>query len=119
MSSREEGKGRGTRHIGNGWIDTSLVMGEKPYRLLKGVATLGSLNKAAKEMNIHYHTARCVLSRFEQALGLTLMERKIGGASGGGSWLTGPGQRFVGQYEQFRTEALRTLHELYRKHFTT
>jgi molybdate transport system regulatory protein len=69
-------------------------------------------------MNMPYRMAWCVLDRFEEALGLRLVEKKMGGPSGGGSWLTGPGQRFVGQYEQFRAEALRALNDLFRKHFT-
>ncbi len=118
MTSRKGAKGRNTLYAGNRWIDTSLTMGETPYRLLKGIATLGSLRKAAQQMNMPYRMAWCVLDRFEEALGLTLVEKKVGGASGGGSWLTDPGKRFVGQYEQFRVEALCTLRELFKKHFT-
>ena len=84
---------------------------------LKGVAAFGSLNKAAKETKISYYRARCVLGEFEEAAGLRLMKKKVGGRSGGGSWLTGSGKRFVGHYERFCAEALDALDELFKKHF--
>ncbi len=52
MPTRKEGGDNDMES--NGRLTTSLAMGGTPYRLLKGIAALGSLNKAAREMKMSY-----------------------------------------------------------------
>ncbi len=97
----------------NELLNTSLAMGEKPYGLLKGVAAFGSINKATKALQMSDSHARRILSRLEEAVGFKLIEKKIGGVSGGGSWLTDAGHRFIERYEQFRSDAADAFDELF------
>jgi len=100
------------------WLDNNgKAFGEGPYRLLKGVEKLGSLHQAAMEMKMSYRKAWLTVNACEERLGLTLIERQTGGASGGGSYLTVKGKNFVKRYEQFKTETNKAIERIYRKHF--
>jgi molybdate transport system regulatory protein len=100
------------------WLDNDgKAFGEGPYRLLKAIQKTGSLNQAIAEMGISYRKAWSVLNTTEERLGFSLVERRTGGTSGGGTLLTPAGRAFLEQYEQFRQEASDVLHDLYRKHF--
>jgi molybdate transport system regulatory protein len=46
-----------------------------------------------------------------------LLDRKVGGVSGGGSKLTEEARRFMRRYEAFRQEYRETLLRIYDKHF--
>lgn len=70
-------------------------------------------------MGMSYRWALHTLNRFEQTVGVKLVERKIGGAAGGGCRLTVPGRKFLAEYEQFRAEAERAIAELLQRHFAT
>jgi molybdate transport system regulatory protein len=100
------------------WLDNDgKAFGEGPYRLLKGIQRMGSLNQATTEIGMSYRKAWSVLNATEKRLGFTLVERKVGGTSGGGTQLTPAGRAFVAQYEQFRQEVSETLDSLYYKYF--
>ena len=62
--------------------------GKGPCILLKTIDKLGSLNKAAKELNMSYSKAWSIINRAERVLGYSLLETVTGGADGGGSYLT-------------------------------
>ncbi len=57
------------------------------------------------------------MANCEKRLGFSLIERKIGGVSGGGSALTPKARKLLKRYEQFRDEAHNSLNEIFRKHF--
>ncbi len=100
------------------WLDNDgKAFGEGPYRLLKAIQRTGSLNQAITEIGISYRKAWTVLNTSEERLGFALVERKVGGTSGGGTQLTPAGSAFIEQYEQFRKEAGKALNNLYRKYF--
>ncbi len=85
------------------WIeDGEKFYGVGPHLLLRGVAQSGSLSDAAKSMKISYKKALAVIARAEEQLGFKLLDRKIGGASGGGSRLTAQGERWMAQFEGFK-----------------
>ena len=46
-----------------------------------------------------------------------LLDRKVGGVSGGGSTLTEEARRFMRRYEAFRQESRETLLRIHDKHF--
>jgi molybdate transport system regulatory protein len=100
------------------WLDNDgKAFGEGPYRLLKGIEKTGSLRQAAAEQGISYRKAWCILRDAESRLGFSLLERRTGGASGGGSVLTPSGKSFIERYKQFRGEAGEALEQICRKHF--
>jgi molybdate transport system regulatory protein len=100
------------------WLDSDgKAFGEGPYLLLRLVDRIGSLHRAAKEMNMSYRKAWLMLRTMEERLGFSLLERRVGGVSGGGSMLTEEAKRFLDRYEAFHKEADQVLQEIYRKHF--
>lgn len=101
------------------WLDNNgRAFGEGPYRLLKGIEQNGSLRQTAAEQHISYRKAWSILKNTEKKLGLHILERKVGGVSGGGSAITPSGKALMTQYEQFRAEANKALEQIYRKHFS-
>ncbi len=100
------------------WLDNNgKAFGEGPYRVLKQIEKAGSLHQAAMDLNISYRKAWMMLQAAESKLGFTLIDRKIGGVSGGGSLITPSGREFMKRYEQFRAEIEEVLEKTYQKHF--
>ena len=100
------------------WLDCDgKAFGEGPDRLLQRVETTGSLHKAAAEMKMSYRKAWLMLRAMEQRLGFPLLERKVGGVSGGGSQLTPEARDLMKRYDAFRREVEGALQEIYTKHF--
>mgnify|MGYP001947896472 CR=1 FL=1 len=93
------------------------VFGRGPYILLKTIDRLGSLNKAAKELNMSYSKAWSIINRAERVLGYFLLERETGGVDGGGSYLTSGGKAIVKAYEEFCKEAEKSVEEIFNKYF--
>jgi molybdate transport system regulatory protein len=100
------------------WLDCDgKAFGEGPDRLLQRVETSGSLHKAAAELKMSYRKAWLMLHVMEQRLGFPLLDRKVGGVSGGGSQLTAEARQFMKRYEAFRREVEEALQGIYTKHF--
>jgi len=71
------------------WLDRGgKAFGDGPYELLRGVKNLNSLHRAAKQMGMAYSKAWGLVRILEKRLGFTLLERTVGGISGGGSRIT-------------------------------
>ncbi|MEA4871052.1 MAG: NTP transferase domain-containing protein [Christensenella sp.] len=68
---------------------------ERAVRLLECIELEQSLQRGAARAEISYSNAWLLLNRLEEALGCRLVERKLGGATGGGSNLTEDGQAWV------------------------
>jgi len=100
------------------WLDCNgKAFGEGPDRLLQRVEATGSLHRAAADMKMSYRKAWLMLKTMERRLGFALLERKVGGVSGGGSRLTPEARAFMKRYEAFRQEVEGSLREIYHKHF--
>jgi len=100
------------------WLDNNgKAFGEGPYQLLKRIKKTGSLHKAAMEMKMSYRKAWVTINAVEEKLGFSLLERKVGGTSGGGSIITPSGLELMKHYEQFRKEVKKALEIIYHKHF--
>ena len=92
--------------IGNTAID------ERGIRLLECIEREQSLQRGAISAELSYSNAWLTLNRMEEALGCRLVERKLGGATGGGSSLTMDGRNWVSRYrrlEQRLSEDLLTI----------
>ncbi len=85
--------------------------------LLRLTEKYESLNAAAKSMNLSYSKAYKMINGTEDALGFKLLDRKIGGANGGGSTLTPECSEFLNIYEQFSQELESTSEEMFNTYF--
>lgn len=91
--------------------------GQGPYELLKNIDKLGSLRKAAIEMNMAYTKALQLINKAEKELGFKLCEKSIGGKGGGGSVLSNEAREFMNKYEKYADECRRSSQEIYNRYF--
>lgn len=80
-------------------VDGEPVFGSGREALFKAIDRLGSINKAAKDINVSFRKALSYIQTMEQRLGTKLVERKAGGPHGGGAWLTEEAKEFMRKYE--------------------
>ncbi|MGA2315547.1 MAG: LysR family transcriptional regulator [Thermodesulfobacteriota bacterium] len=100
------------------WLDNNgKAFGDGPYKLLRRVEKMGSLHQAAKQMGMSYSKAWRLIRTLEERLGFTLLERKVGGLSGGGSRVTPKGKDLMNHYERFRRNVEKGLEKIYQKYF--
>ncbi len=100
------------------WLDRGgKAFGLGPLKLLRLVRDRGSLRQAAAEMSMSYNKAWHLLRDLESRLGFSLVERSVGGASGGGSRLTKEAEELVDAYGALYEEAEVLLGDLFARHF--
>jgi molybdate transport system regulatory protein len=100
------------------WLDNNgKAFGDGPYELLKRVEETHSLHRAAKEMGMAYSKAWRLIGTMEKRLGFLLIERKVGGLSGGGSRVTSQGKELMKRYNHFQKDVNSSLEKIYRTHF--
>ena len=100
------------------WLDHhGKAFGEGPYQLLKRVEKTNSLHEAAHQMGMAYSKAWKLIQTMEKRLGFALLDKKIGGLSGGGSQVTSKGKELMKRYGQFEKEAKKAIENAYQKHF--
>ena len=102
------------------WLeeDEDRLFGDGPADILRLVDKLGSLSKAAAEINMSYSQAWQLIDKLENKLGFKLLEKQVGGTEGGGSTLTKKGRLLMDTFLSFRTEARREMSKLETKYFT-
>lgn len=74
------------------------VFGPGIAELLERIDRCASIRTATMEMHIAYSKAWTMLRACEEALGYSLIERKVGGEGGGGSVLTAKGRELLTNY---------------------
>lgn len=94
------------------------IFGKGPCLLLEAIGRLGSLKKAANELNMSYSKAWIIINKAEQVLGYSLLQTHIGGLDGGGSYLTPEANTLIKAYNAFNREAKDSAEELYRKYLS-
>jgi molybdate transport system regulatory protein len=100
------------------WLDHhGKAFGEGPYELLKRVEKTNSLHEAASQMRMSYSKAWKLIQSMEKRLGFSLLDKKVGGLSGGGSQVTPKGKELMRRYERFEVDAMRAIEKVYQKHF--
>lgn len=100
------------------WLDNNgKAFGDGPYELLKRVDKGMSLHRAANQMGMSYSKAWRLVRTLEVRLGFALLDRKVGGLSGGGSQVTSRGKDLMNHYGQFRRDAEKGLEKIFQKHF--
>lgn len=80
-------------------VDGEPVFGRGRRFLLQAIDKYGSINQAAKEINISYRKAWSYIKAMEDRLGIRLVERQAGGRNGGGAQLTEDARDFLRRYE--------------------
>ncbi len=78
------------------------VYGDGRQALLENIDHLGSIRQAALEMKMSYRAAWGKIKASEEGLGLKLLERRVGGAQGGGAILTDEARDLMAAYAEFR-----------------
>jgi molybdate transport system regulatory protein len=102
------------------WLDNhGKAFGEGPYELLRRVEKTKSLHQAAHQMGMAYSKAWRLISTMEQRLRVPLLERKAGGHSGGGSWVTPQGKDLMKRYGFFQKDVKASLEKIYHTHFSS
>ena len=100
------------------WLDREgKAFGDGPDKLLRRIEAVGSLHRAAADIKMSYRKAWLMLRGVEQHLGYPLLDRKVGGVSGGGSRLTPEARDLMERYEAFKKEVEAALQQIYAKHF--
>jgi molybdate transport system regulatory protein len=100
------------------WLDhNGKAFGEGPYELLKRVEKTNSLHEAAHQMDMSYSKAWKLIQSMEKRLGFSLLDKKVGGLSGGGSQVTSKAKDFMNRYGRFHKDVEKALEKIYLKHF--
>ncbi len=82
------------------WIEAGgePVFGRGRRFLLEAIDTHGSINQAAKEVDVSFRKAWSHIKAMEERLGVKLVERQAGGKNGGGAVLTEEARKFLKKY---------------------
>lgn len=104
-------------------ISLRLYFNEKAFgpgmvALLREVENTGSLQRAARSMNMAYSKAWKMLRMAEQEWGFPLTDRETGGKDGGGSTLTSQARALMDAYLSFRRDAEAELDRLFDIYFS-
>ena len=100
------------------WLDHhGKAFGDGPYELLKWVDKTKSLHQAAHQMGMAYSKAWKLILTLEERLGFVLLERRVGGKCGGGSWVTPQGKELMKRYRLFQKDVKTSLNRISRTYF--
>lgn len=101
------------------WLSTDTaegVFGDGKYRLLRAIASGGSLRAAATTLAISYRKAWGDLRKAERHLGVPLVERSRGGCTGGSARVTEAGRAWLAAYAAFRAELEQSAANAFARH---
>ncbi len=98
-------------------IDGHNALGPGKVRLLEAIAVHKSLSAAAKRLHMSYRAAWRHLRIIEERTGITVVEPRRGGPTGGGTDLTPQGQALLDAFHNFHREVEEHMHSACRRHF--
>ncbi len=98
-------------------VDGEPVFGRGRRFLLEAIDRHGSINQAARDINISYRKAWGYIAAMEERLGIRLVESQTGGRNGGGSVLTTEGRDFIQRYEKMEEGIREIVDEQFSKAF--
>lgn len=84
-------------------------LGEGKISLLKAIVKFGSINKAAKSMNMSYKKAWKLVEAMNQRSSNPLVIRTAGGIDGGGTQLTDSGEKAIKQFNILKVKLRKFL----------
>lgn len=80
------------------------ISGNNLFNLLDNIMIYGSISSAASKLGFSYRYAWGLIKEAENALGVQLVEKQLGGYAGGGTSLTEAGRELLAQYKPFKEE---------------
>src|SRR5580698_455512 len=83
----------------------TIAIGPGKIQLLEAIQRTGSLTSAAKSIDMSYRRAWLLINELNSALKSPAVESAKGGEHGGGSVLTGVGEKLVQQYRSVEASA--------------
>ncbi len=102
------------------WIEIGGLpfLGEGRRNLLRKIEQNGSISQSAKDLGISYKKAWSYIRNMEDRLGITLVERQVGGKGGGGSRLTKQGKSLIEKYDQLLAGTQEAIDRSFREVFS-
>jgi tungstate transport system substrate-binding protein len=91
------------------------ISGNDLFCLLENIMLYGSISRAASRAGVSYRYAWGLLMEAEKALGLSLVDKQVGGYAGGGALLTGTGKSLLHEYKEFKADVDRRLDQFMSK----
>jgi molybdate transport system regulatory protein len=88
-------------------------------QLLEAIHSEGSIQKAAESLGMSYRAAWGKLKVTEEALGISLLDRSIGGSKGGGAQLTEEAHDLMARYRSCWKAVNTAADRSFEKAFTT
>jgi molybdate transport system regulatory protein len=98
-------------------VDGEPVFGRGRRFLLQAIDRYGSIDEAAKRINISSSKAWSYITVMEERLGIRLVERHAGGKDGGGATLTEDAKEFLRKYEALEESIREMVDEKFREVF--
>jgi len=102
------------------WIDDdhgNVIFGGGRLRILESIDRLGSMNKAAKELNMSYRALWGRIRSTEERIGAKVLVTKLGGGKGSGSALTPTGKRLIKSYKRLKDQIVKVADQKFEKIF--
>ena len=93
------------------------IFGPGIMRSLMGINETKSLTLAAEQAGMSYYKAYRLIKRLEEDSGCKMLERRVGGVSGGSSELTNTAIDLLKRYNSFAEDASVVISELFERHF--
>ncbi|MDN5343961.1 MAG: molybdate transport system regulatory protein [Clostridia bacterium] len=93
------------------------VFGEGLFELLQEIEQRGSINQAARSLNMSYRQAWGQVKKAELRLGQRLLATRVGGEAGGGAELTPAGRWFLQRFKEFKHAAGEAIEAAFRQYF--
>lgn len=90
---------------------------ETAYNLLINIDSQKSIQQACSSVGISYSKGSKIIKEIERELGFPVVEKRAGGAGGGGSSLTKEGIRLVDNYSKLVEEMRQEMEKKYKKYF--
>jgi molybdate transport system regulatory protein len=104
----------GIQCFGRIWISRGKqhFLGRNRIALLEKIDEFGSINHAAKAMNISYKKAWEIVNSLKKVSGYEILECQTGGRGGGGSQLTDYARNLVSVYRSMELEHKKFIDEI-------
>jgi len=103
------------------WIDDdhdNVIFGSGRLRMLEAIDRFGSMNRAAKELNMSYRALWGRIKSTEERLGAKLVITKPGGGKGHGSVVAPAGKKFLENYKLLEDRIIKLADQEFEKIFS-
>ena len=103
------------------WIDDdhdNVIFGSGRLRMLEAIDRFGSMNRAAKELNMSYRALWGRIKSTEERLGAKVVITKPGGGKGHGSVVAPAGKKFLENYKLLEDRIIKLADQEFEKIFS-